>query len=259
MPTKKQIPSRRIAYLALVEQVQPVLEAYRTGGAAAAQIAIYTIDHMPIKKAINTIHRRAFPQGAELTWRETMAKAGLKAGFGRFSRSWLSFLRDFISEFTLNTIAAQITSYTREWVGAQVLQITEDGGSLEDLTRSLLGRFPRMRAERIARTETIRARNAGHLASSSEMPFQSMKVWSSAQQPTRTRGGKPSDKADHIHMDGQKKEMWEPFIDPRSGAELDAPGNLKPDGKGGAADVVNCRCRVLFEPKRDANGQIIMK
>ena len=256
----KQITANRLVYLAFAQQMQSVLDAYRNGGQGAAMVQLYLMPSEPMKKAINTIHRRHFPQGAELSWRETMSQAGLKAGFGRFSRSWLQMLRDWISENTLDTIVDQIDTYTRQWVGEQILLITDQGLSIEDLTRTLMGRFPRMRSIRIARTETIRARNAGHLASGNEMPFESLKVWNSAQQ-VRTRGSRRKDKADHLHMNGQKKEVWESFIDPRSKAQLDAPGNLSKtaNNPGGAGDVVNCRCRVTFEPKRDANGQLIMK
>lgn len=228
----------RLVYLALAEQVQPVIDAYKDSPEAAT-VQVYLIDPAPIKKAVNQIHRYHFPQGAEQTYRETNAKAGLKAGFGSFSAQWLRSLREFITEQTLNTIANQITKTTIDWVGEQIIKITESGGSIQDLTRTLLGRFPRMRAQRIARTETIRARNAGHLKGYDELPFQAFKVWSSAQQ-TRTRGSRTKDKADHLHMNGQQKEPNEPFIDPRSGATLDAPGNLTDGSIGGAADVVNC-------------------
>ena len=247
----------RIAYLALIEQVEPIIEAYKSSP-AAAQVQVYLISPEPVRKAVAEIHRYHFPQGAEQTYRETMAKAGLKAGFGVFSADWLKFIKEFLGENLLDTIANQITTTTRNWVAEQILQVTERGDSLDDLVKNLRGRFPRMRSIRIARTETIRARNAGHLKGYDELVFEATKVWNSAQQP-RTRGSKKSDKSDHLHMNQQEKEVHEPFLDSRSGATLDAPGNLSEGSSGGAADVVNCRCRVTFNPKRGTDGRLIMK
>lgn len=254
---KRRPSATRLAYLALIEQIEPVIEAYKSSP-AAAQVQVYLISPAPVRKAVSEIHRYHFPQGAEQAYRETMAKAGLKAGFGVFSADWLKFIKDFLGDNLLDTIANQITATTKKWVAEQILQVTERGDSLDDLVRILRGRFPRMRSIRIARTETIRARNAGHLKGYDELMFEATKVWNSAKQP-RTRGSKPSDKADHLHMNGQEKEVWEPFLDSRSGATLDAPGNLTAGSSGGPADVVNCRCRVTFNPKRDANGRLIMK
>ena len=255
---RKRTPSaQRTVYLALIKQTEPVIEAYKSSPEAALT-QVHLISREPIKEAINKIHRYHFQQGAEQTYRETMQAAGLKAGFGSFSASWLDFLREFLGENILDTISEQITRTTRNWVTSQIMEVTERGDSLDDLARILRGRFPRMRAERIARTETLRARNAGHLKGYDELKFEATKVWSSVNQP-RTRGFHKKDKSDHLHMNLQEKEVWEPFIDPRSGATLDAPGNLSEGSTGGPGDVVNCRCRVVFNPKRDGNGRLIMK
>jgi hypothetical protein len=111
----------------------------------------------------------------------------------------------------------------------------------------------RPRAARITRTEVNRAANAGRVIGAKKTKLKLLKVWSAALQPKRTRGGDPKDRADHLHMNAQKVEMDQKFIDPRNGALLDQPG----DPKAPPVCTVNCRCAVAFEPQKDMFGNYI--
>jgi hypothetical protein len=53
---------------------------------------------------------------------------------------------------------------------------------------------------------------------------------------------------------GQSAELNEPFV-MADGRELMYAG----DPQGGASHVINCRCTIRFEAKRDKNGNLIYK
>jgi len=112
-------------------------------------------------------------------------------------------------------------------------------------------------AERIARTETMRAANLGHMKGANAHGFQVKKEWIAAKD-NRTRRNERGDEFDHWDLDGQQREMGEAFYQVgRTGkiAVAQQPG----DPEAPAAFTVNCRCTIAFEPKRDANGRLIRK
>jgi len=112
-------------------------------------------------------------------------------------------------------------------------------------------------AERIARSETMRAANIGHMKGANAHNFYVKKEWIAAKD-NRTRRQERGDEFDHWDLDGQQREMDEVFFQlGRTGkiANAQQPG----DAEAPAAFTVNCRCTIAFEAKRDSNGRIIMK
>ena len=113
------------------------------------------------------------------------------------------------------------------------------------------------RALTIARTEIGRAANIGSMTAAEKQRFQTVKVWVSGQDRlTRTFGKK--DEYDHWAMDGQRREFLEPFEQTGSKgitAVAQQPGDPGAPG----AFTINCRCVVVFEAKRDANGRLVRK
>lgn len=93
------------------------------------------------------------------------------------------------------------------------------------------------RTEMIARTETIRASNAGTTQLFGEWGV-GRKEWLSTKDD-RTRAYERGDEFDHLEADGQVVGMDEPFI--VSGEELQYPG----DPNGSPGNTINCRCTVL--------------
>lgn len=112
------------------------------------------------------------------------------------------------------------------------------------------------RAVMIARTEVMRASNYSMMVGANEHPFEVDKMWVSMRD-ARTRRI-PKDMFDHWDMDGQTKSMNEPFISAdKLGRTIvaDMPGDpTSPRGF-----TINCRCTVAYIPRKDANGQLIMK
>jgi hypothetical protein len=114
--------------------------------------------------------------------------------------------------------------------------------------------FYRWQALRIARTESTAASNLGGLRAAESSGYLMEKVWVSAHD-SRTRR-KPDDRWDHWHMDGKRVDKNESFEMTSSKGSLDRlqyPG----DPKGSPGNIINCRCTLIYEPKRDANGLII--
>jgi uncharacterized protein with gpF-like domain len=93
-----------------------------------------------------------------------------------------------------------------------------------------------LRANIIARTETHTAANYGAQQAAELTGLNMKREWVSAQDD-RTRD---TSEADHVDADGQTVGMKEPFT--VSGEKLMFPG----DPSGSAANVINCRCAVVF-------------
>lgn len=112
------------------------------------------------------------------------------------------------------------------------------GLTIPALQKDLVSAVPEMsafRAERIARTETVGAYNAGNFDFFDSLPpglGPSMKSWS-AHFDARTR-------PDHVRADGQAVLLADFFR--IGGALLAFPG----DPSGPADQVINCRCAVLY-------------
>jgi hypothetical protein len=161
---------------------------------------------------------------------------------------------DVIKESLTERLSYAVGSFIGRWVATKVTQInrtTENqirriirGGIDEGLSVSKIGSNIRtmaapmsaLRANIIARTETHTAANFGAQQAAELTGLKMMREWVSAQDD-RTRD---TSEADHVDADGQTVGMKEPFT--VSGEKLMFPG----DPSGSAANVINCRCAVVF-------------
>ena len=177
-----------------------------------------------------------------------------------FSRN--VFMSDFLKEvqaFLLSEGSIRITLLENTYfdlINNLITQGIEEGKTIREVARDiqiLVNRrnFYRWRAMRIARTETTTAANMAAAQACSSSIFEMQKLWISAQD-NRTRRT-PPDKFDHLHMNGVKVDCGKDFE--VSGEEMAYPG--APTGSAG--NVINCRCTVAVVPKRDRNGNLIMK
>lgn len=107
--------------------------------------------------------------------------------------------------------------------------------------------FYRWQALRIARTESTAASNLGGLNAIKDSGYVMDKIWVSAQD-SRTRKN-PDDWFDHYHMNGKSVKVGEKF---KMGSmkghidELEFPG----DPKGHPANTINCRCTLIYKPRK---------
>jgi hypothetical protein len=184
-----------------------------------------------------------------------------------FNAKWTQEVNDWLSVYGLNLVST-ITNSQRERIEAIINDVIQEGvvegWGADFVTREIEKRlieFGRIGnnfiAERIARTETLRAANIGHMKGASEHNFYVKKIWISAKD-NRTRQQERNDEFDHWDLDGQEREMNELYFQiGRTGKIANAmqPG----DESAPAAFTINCRCTIAFEAKRDSNGRIIMK
>ena len=157
-------------------------------------------------------------------------------------------------------LASLMAKTTKDRLIILVTKALTDGLSTEDIYFLILSdpqlRYAKSRSVMIARTEVMRASNYASLKGAEKHPFLIDKMWI-ATRDARTRRI-PKDFYDHWNMDGQTVEYNQPFVSADKVGRpivVDAPG----DPRAPRGFTINCRCAVAFIPRRDANGQLIMK
>lgn len=160
----------------------------------------------------------------------------------------------------LNT-AEGITDYTREVIRKILIDATRTGIGFDEITREITAldsSINAMRAKRIARTETVTSANGAAMINAKIYADKNnsvlIKTWI-AITDKRTRHN-------HRDINGRAIPIEEPFILGKyADLKMMQPGaRTQPNGLSvPASEVVNCRCTVGFESKRDANGRIIVR
>lgn len=138
-----------------------------------------------------------------------------------------------------------------------IIKVIADGYknnlSVAEITRNLQNKFGWFKAQalRIARTETTTATNLATYLAAENSDYELQKTWISAQD-NRTRRP-PKSPFDHLDMNGVTVDVNRPFF--VGGEELEYPG----DPNGAAGNIINCRCKVVFTVKENADGLPIRK
>jgi HK97 family phage portal protein len=152
---------------------------------------------------------------------------------------------------------ADISKTQIEAVMKTVEKGIEDQTPLRDIGKQIEQRFDNIgqkRAETIARTEALTAVSVGKqaaLESAKEVLGEEnlVKVWMNLGD-LRVRGNPgglyPNSKADHWSIQGETREVDEPFTN-----GLMYPRDLK---SGDPAEVINCRCDFLMVPREDIDS-----
>ena len=151
-----------------------------------------------------------------------------------------TLIRRYLVEFAALAIT-NIANTTRKRLRDVIVAAEADGVGVAAVSKaifeSMRGGFSKMRAATIARTETHNAASyASHeSAKSLELPDLE-KQWVSVNDP-RTR-------SHHFAMNGIRVPMDDDFIVPYNGIEyfMSRPG----DPRGGAANIINCRCALVY-------------
>jgi len=162
-----------------------------------------------------------------------------------FGQVWENALVEYLRLHGIKFVS-DISETTRsEMVKILQAAITQ-GWSENRIIDSLLnGRMHKSRAERIARTETTRALNAGILLAAASVPFEVRKEWITAEDE-RVRGRPFS----HVVLHGRSLPLELPF---NNGENIRFPG----DPNASASNVINCRCVLNIIPTRDQFGRPI--
>ncbi|MEK9767831.1 MAG: phage minor head protein [Betaproteobacteria bacterium] len=151
-----------------------------------------------------------------------------------------TLIREYIASYGAQRIT-QISSTTRKQIERIIGSGVSDSLSLDQIAKNIYdfmsGAFSRTRAATIARTETHNAASyANHLVHESfDVPL--VKQWVSSNDD-RAREA-------HRQANGQQADMNSPFL--IGGLPMQYPG----DPMGGASNVINCRCVLIYVEKEE--------
>lgn len=157
------------------------------------------------------------------------------------------------AELRIQTVRESLIKYLLKEISKGI----EEGYDVRDIAKRIeklvnSRNFYRWQALRIARTETTAAANYGASIASGNSIYVLEKVWISSND-ARTRQIEKGDKFDHIDMDAVK--VGEKDLFSVQGDFLRFPGDLK----GRPSNIINCRCTMALQPKRDKDGKLIRK
>lgn len=165
-------------------------------------------------------------------------------------KKWEFWAKEYIKTRSGNAVG-QIEGSSTKKVREVVKKLTEqaviDGNSDYDFAKDLEEHFDglsKSRARLIARTETGMASNSATLEAAKALDIPTLqKEWVSVQDD-RTRDGEPAGEPNHLDMNGTRVPINEKFtVEPDY--SMEGPG----DPSGGAENVCNCRCVLVFSAR----------
>ncbi len=153
-----------------------------------------------------------------------------KKGMGE--EFWNAF-SGFIQSHTATRVT-KASKFTKQWIAKKINRGVQKGKSEVEIAKDLRksGKFNKMRAKRIARTEVHMISNFATQKAVESIRVDMEKEWVSFIDE-RTR-------ASHIPMNGVRVPNNEDFI--VGATRMSYPG----DPKGGAKNVINCRCVLMY-------------
>jgi hypothetical protein len=218
---------------------------------------IMAIPSFPIYTVLVDLYKTVGARWARVA-RASMTKATGQMGF---NERIVELMRQYYGIDLLND-AEDITAFTKEVIQRVLSDAALTGASFDDIVRQLTSstELGAMRARRIARTETVTAANGAAMVYAQTSGNVMEKIWISVKDK-RTRHNAW---ANHVTIDGTVKDIEEPFLlksQKLGDILMMQPGVRKqPNGLAvPASEVVNCRCVVAFQSKRDRQGRIIRR
>ncbi len=157
---------------------------------------------------------------------------------------WNNF-QAFVNLHTASKVT-RVNDTTKRWIKRVINRGTSEGKAPREIAKELRasGQFNKMRANRIARTEVHMVSNFATQQAVKSTHLRMEKEWV-AFIDDRTRPEAGADpKWDHRVMNGKRVGMNEDFL--VSGERMAYPG----DNRGSAANVINCRCVLLYHTVR---------
>lgn len=218
---------------------------------------VMAIPSFPIYTVLVDLYKTVGPRWARIS-KVSMTKATGQMGF---NERIVELMRQYYGIDLLND-AEDITAYTKAVIQKILSDAAITGASFDDIVRQITtsSELGPMRARRIARTETVTAANGAAMIYAQTSGNVMQKVWISVKDK-RTRHNAW---ANHVTIDGTKIDIEEPFTlksQKLGDIQMMQPGVRKqPNGLPvPAAEIVNCRCVVAFNAKRDSQGRIIRR
>jgi len=148
-----------------------------------------------------------------------------------------------------NTLIEEVIKAIKDQLGENATVIELQNAIFNVVSKSQT--YFKWQALRIARTETTFASQYAAMKTAGQSDLVLTKTWLSIND-NRTRD-------DHRGVNEQTVDYNDYFVLP-SGVKMSFPGALTNDtGHVPANEVINCRCNVVFTPKRDSDGNLILK
>lgn len=207
---------------------------------------VVSIPSFPIYEVLLSLYKTCGPAWARIT-KVNVNKADGQMGF---NEDIVRLMQQYYGIDLLND-AELMTQHSREVIVKVLSDAAINGDSYDQIVGTLLKHpeFSRMRAMRIARTETVTASNGAAIIYANQSGLKLDKTWI-AVKDKRTRH-------DHRNVTTNPIAIEEPFK--VGDSYMMQPGvRTQPDGQAvPAKETVNCRCTIGFIPKRDASGRLI--
>lgn len=166
------------------------------------------------------------------------------------SKRWLAAVKNTLGRYALQFVT-DIIGNLRDDMIDMFKKATEEGWGYERLARELMNEgLPLKRSRVIARTEVHRGAMVGGMQGAESLPYETLKEWLSGTDARVRRN--PKSRFDHSELNGQQREMNEPFMNEEA---IMYPG----DPKASKGNTIQCRCVLNYIPKRDERGMLILK
>lgn len=237
----EQYARQRLNDVIWSEELTPLIQSiYKTGGVLGAKILTEEQKKLLTPKDLLQI-------------RKHFSKEQKAANFGR-NETWIRNVLEYLKIHLLE-MAQNITSTMRDDVLKVLDKAIDEGWGIAEIVKELQSEgLVKARAAVIARTEVNNAANAGHKIAAQSTPYEVDKGWSAAKDH-RTRHSHQLVNGQWIDENGLFTVAiyhGEKLI---GHEQMDGPG----DPQASAANIVNCRCRRLYRPKRDSAGRLVMR
>lgn len=212
-----------------------------------------------IMNVMNQLYREAAVKFGNASYRATGQMNRKSADPFGLDSTFIDEILTFLTTYGF-WLVSLMTQTTKKRLSAIIVFLIGEGKSKEEIAQAIrddkqLEQLKR-RGAMIAKTETMRSSNYIIMQAADKHSFEVDKIWVS-RRDGRTRRI-PKDQFDHWDMDGQRKAFNEPFVSTdKFGRTIvaDIPG----DPKTPRGFTINCRCTVMFVPRRDERGNIINK
>ena len=236
-------------------QVKSVTRAIKTDGIQGGLQAVNNITPDDMVKQLQRIHKVGAINEASYTYKTY--KPQQKARTYGYSEAWTAIIETYLNNINLLGDAANITDTTKRRILQLIQQGQQQGLSLPQIVQLLLNDdIPGKRAALIVRTELTGATNFGSLMGVVSTGIVYQKSWLAASDE-RVRGMKPGARFSHVALNGDVVDLDKPF---NNGENIFYPGDKGGNGrpKTSAGNICNCRCTMIYLPKRNRDGSIMM-
>lgn len=212
-----------------------------------------------LMKIFESLYKEAAVVFGNSVYRAIKIESNRKGMTFGFNREWTQQMMDFLMTQGF-VLVSDITNTTKTKLLAIVKKGIEEGLSVDEIVRIIKSdeqlAYAAFRARRIVRTEVMRSSNMASMMAADSHDFYVDKQWISARD-NRTRRI-PRNQFDHVELDGMIVKYDETFDETGKDGEPVAamqPGDISaPPGF-----TINCRCTVAFIPRRDKNGNLLLK